>query len=114
MRPLILLLLLPGCVTSEAEYVEAVRQRIARGPVAACCPDRDAPANCEATVRVRCAYVAGATATVESFQRLPHDSGAEIRTRIQGPLGKGSCTHQIYREGGAFTLGAGTCGPAEQ
>jgi hypothetical protein len=110
------ILLLAGCCTTkESTYLEAVRKRIAEGPVAACCNNQGkAPTpTCEKEAKKRCFYVDGAKVTMSKFERLPHDSGAQIQTSVSGPKGSGQCTHQVgATRSGKLQVSAGTCSPA--
>jgi hypothetical protein len=110
-------LTLAGCVTSDHEYGEAVRDLMAQGPKAACCTapwthstaaaDR---ARCEAEAITRCVFALDATVRVERVDRFGHDDGAMVEVEVVGSAGRGSCHYQVLnRRRAGLLVEGGSC-----
>jgi len=108
---------LAGCVTSEGEYVDAVRDHIKQGPVAACCTApwelpaaAAARARCEADAITRCVFARDATVRAVSIVRFGHDDGAMVDVEVTGPAGRGDCHYQVVnRRRAGLKVEGGNC-----
>lgn len=107
-----LLVMAACCQPSEQEFTSAVRARIAAGPEAACC-NPPGSSECAKEAMTRCDYLEGASVVSQTVQAIPY-GGAQVESVVEGPRGRGRCTHLLHRDGPGMMITAGTCGPAER
>lgn len=106
---LLLVLGLVGC-DPDSDYVDVVKQRVAEGPVSACCGPGHDTKGCAAAAPTACACVQDARITVTKVEKLSGHSTERVRNvtvAVDGPHGKGTCS---YTYGYGMFGGAGcTC-----
>ena len=100
MRRLVLLLTLSACEPSDAAYVEAAKEDLAKG----CC-SYTPHERCEP-----CAILDGAKVISSRVEHCCAGAGKLVYLTTEGPNGKASCTFQIMKAGyGAFASNGGGC-----
>lgn len=97
--PFVIPFIVLACEPSDAAYIEAAKEDLAKG----CCGST-------ADTCDHCPVLEGAKVVSSNVERCCAGAGKQVHFIVEGPNGKAACTFQIMKAGvGAFHSNGGGC-----